>query len=102
MFGGYALTFTLLMFTFYQIEHKIDFKEPGPQLVITASLNMYMVLLYGILGTIFTGGFLWQGFKSFIFGSAITGLLMPVLYVVVTKYFIFRSVKKSNESTTVF
>ena len=102
MFGGYALAFTLLMFTFYHVEHKIDFKEPGPQLIITAGLNMYTVLLYGLLGKIFTGAFLWHGFASFVAGSLITGLLAPVLYVFVNKYLIFGGAKKNNESATVF
>jgi len=89
MFGGYALVFTALVFCFYKIEDKIDFKEIMPQIAITIALNLALVLMYGFLGKIFTGAFLWQGFRSFIFGSLITGLLMPLTYLATAKYLIF-------------
>lgn len=102
MFGGYAFVFTAMLFIFYRIEDTIDFKEAGPQIVITAALNFAAVLFYVFMGKIFTGDFLWQGALSLIAGSVITGLLLPVLYAVVAKYLIFGTVKKNNESKTVF
>ncbi len=102
LFGGYALVFTLIMFIFYRIDDKIDFRDMGPQIVITAALNLLCVVLYGISGVIFTGGFLWQGLKSFIIGSLLTGLFMPFLYVFVTKYLLFKVFKENNENKTLF
>lgn len=102
LFGGYALVFTLIMFIFYHIDDKIDFKDIGPQVVITAALNVLCVLLYGVCGLIFTGNFLWQGLKSFAAGSALTGLFMPFIYIFVTKYLIFNVLKKNNENKNLF
>lgn len=102
LFGGYALVFTLIMFVFYRIDDKIDFRDMGPQIVITAALNFLCVILYGISGVIFTGGFLWQGLKSFIAGSVLTGLFMPFMYIFVTKYLVFKVFKDNNENKTLF
>ena len=90
------------MFVFYRIDDKIDFKDIGPQVVITAALNVLCVLLYGFCGLIFTGSFLWQGLKSFAAGSALTGLFMPFIYIFVTKYLIFNILKKNNENKNLF
>jgi rod shape-determining protein MreD len=94
MFGGYALAFTIIIFAFSKISEKIDFKEIGPQIVISAFLNMALLLLYGFIGKIFTGTFLWQGTKSFFVGSIIGGIFLPVLYSVARKYFILSGLKK--------
>lgn len=102
LFGGYALVFTLIMFIFYRIDDKIDFKDIGPQIVITTGLNLLCVLMYGICGIIFTGSFLWQGLQSFIVGSVLTGLFMPFIYLFVMKYLVFNSLNKNNESKTLF
>ena len=102
LFGGYALVFTLIMFVFYRIDDKIDFKDIGPQDVITAAHNVHCVLLYGFCGLIFTGSFLRQGLKSFAAGSALTGLFMPFIYIFVTKYLIFNILKNNNENKNLF
>lgn len=102
LFGGYALVFTIMMFIFYKIDDKIDFKEVGPQLVITTFLNLIAVILYGLFGKIFTGSFLWHGFRSLLVGSLITGLLLPVVYLAVTKYLMFGPAKKTNGTKTIF
>lgn len=102
LFGGYALVFTLIMFIFYRIDDKIDFKDMGPQIVITTALNLLCVILYGLSGIVFTGGFLWQGLKSFIAGSVLTGLFMPFIYLFVTKYLVFKVFKDNNENKTLF
>ncbi len=102
LFGGYALVFTLIMFIFYRIKDKIDFKDIGPQVVITAGLNFLCIVLYGICGLLFTGQFLWQGLKSFIAGSLLTGLFMPFIYMFATKYLIFNVLKNNNESKKLF
>lgn len=101
-FGGYALVFTLIMFIFYRIRDKIDFKDTGPQVVITAGLNFLCVILYGLCSLLFTGQFLWQGLKSFIAGSLLTGLFMPFIYMFTTKYLIFNVLKNNNESKKIF
>lgn len=90
------------MFIFYRIDDKIDFKDIGPQLVITTVLNLVAVISYGLLGEVFTGEFIWQGFKSLILGSLLTGLLMPVVYLAVVKYLTFGPLKKIHENKTVF
>jgi len=106
LFGGYALVFTLIMFIFNIIHDKIDFKDIGPQLFVTSALNIVCIILYGILGSIFTGHFIWQGFKSLIFGSAFTGLLMPVLYSLTVRYLTFKSLRGGergdNENKAIF
>jgi rod shape-determining protein MreD len=102
LFGGYALVFTVMIFIFYRIENKIDFNEAAPQFVITALLNIISVLLYGLLGQFFAGVFLWQGFRGLLAGSFITALLLPVLYVVVTKHLDFGRFRKINENKAVF
>lgn len=102
LFGGYALVLTLIMFMFYIIHDKIDFKDIGPQIVVTFVLNIICVLLYGVLGSIFTGNFIWQGFKSLILGSAATGLLMPLLYWLTVKYLSFKPLRGDNENKAIF
>ena len=102
MFGGYALVFTIIIFIFYRVADKIDFKDTGPQIIITTFLNMSSVILYGLLGKIFTGSFLWQGLNSLLLGSFITGLLLPVMYLAVTKYLTFGPVKKIHENKAIF
>jgi cell shape-determining protein MreD len=102
MFGGYALVFTLIMFLFYKIDDKIDFKDIGPQIIITVSLNVSVVILYGLLGKIFTGEFVWQGLRSLIVGSFITGLLLPVMYLIIIKYLTFGRLKKIHENKAIF
>jgi rod shape-determining protein MreD len=89
MFGGYSFAFTVVLFVFYKISNKIDFNNIGPQIVVTTVLNMMMVLLYGLLAQIFTGIFLWQGIISFCLGAMLSGLLLPVLYFIAKKYFVF-------------
>ena len=41
----------LILFIFYMIHDKIDFKDIGPQVVVASVLNVLCVILYGI----FTG-----------------------------------------------
>jgi rod shape-determining protein MreD len=88
MFGGYAFVFTIILFVFYKISNKIDFRDIGSQIVITTVLNMIMVLSYGLLAQIFTGIFLWHGIISFCLGAMLSGLLLPVLYFIAKKYFV--------------
>ncbi|MDR0953323.1 MAG: hypothetical protein LBM71_03955 [Elusimicrobiota bacterium] len=103
LFGGWALTFTLMMIIFYQIDDKIDFKDIGPQFVITLFLNMACVILYGLFGKIFTGEFIWQGFKSLLLGSFLTGVLLPLVYLLVLRYLAFAPFVKINEKNkTIF
>lgn len=102
LFGGYALVFTIIMFIFYRIADKIDFKDIFPQVIITAGLNFLCVFLYGLCGLLFTGQFLWQGLKSFVAGSLLTGLFMPFIYMFATKYLIFNVLKNNNESKNLF
>ena len=102
MFGGYALVFTLVVFAFHKIENKIDFKEAGPQIVLTCVINIAATLAYGFLGKIFTAAFLWQGFKSFVLGSIITGLLMPVTHLFTVRYFMRFAGGKANENRAIF
>ncbi|MDR1124348.1 MAG: hypothetical protein LBL61_07235 [Elusimicrobiota bacterium] len=101
MFGGYALVFTLLVFAFHKIENKIDFNGVGPQVVLTCVINMAATLVYGVFGKIFTGVFLWQGLKSFVLGSIITGLLMPVMYLFTVKYFMRSAGGRGNENRSI-
>jgi rod shape-determining protein MreD len=102
MFGGYALVFTIIMFVFYRINDKIDFRDTSPQIIITAFLNMLCVIFYGLIGKIFTGDFLWQGLNSLLLGSFITGLLLPVIYLAVTRYLTFGALKNIYENKAVF
>ncbi len=97
LFGANALVFTLMLFLFYRIDDKIDFKDIGPQFVITVCLNIFCVLTYGVLGFIFSGVFIWQGFKSLIFGSLLSGLLLPAAYLLVTKYFAVGKLTNENK-----
>jgi rod shape-determining protein MreD len=99
MFGGWALVFIIMLFIFYKIEDKIDFKDIGPQIIITAGLNAVCALLYGLLGKIFTGVFIWQGPGSLIAGCALTGLLLPAAYLIVGRYLLFG---KKNENKKLF
>lgn len=102
LFGGYALVFTGVAFIYYNLEDKIDFHDITPQIVLAAGLNFISVILYGVLGSVFAGEFLWQGFRSLFLGSLITGALMPLIYIVAVKYFIFDFSQKPNESKAIF
>lgn len=102
LFGGYALVLTLIMFIYYIIHDKIDFKDIGPQVVVASVLNVLCVILYGILGSIFTEHFIWQGFKSLILGSVTTGFLMPPLYFLTVRYLSFKPLRGDNENKAIF
>ncbi len=99
MFGGYALVFTALVYIFYTLDDKIDFKDIGPQLAIPFGLNIMTVLLYGLVSKIFTGEFIWQGFYSLVLGSVITALLLPVLYQLTVRLFLFDFSKSGDGKT---
>ncbi len=98
LFGSHALAFTLLMILFYHIKENIDFKEMIPQMVITAMLNFLLIIIFGILSKIFTGVFIWQGWKDLFLGSIILGLIMPLLYNLIFKFLFFNVLNKANES----
>ena len=97
VFGTEALAFTLLMMLFYKVKDAIDFKEIVPQIFITALLNLALVILFGLLAKIFSGAFAWQGWKDLFFGSMLVGIIMPVLYRITDKFFVFDVLKKVNE-----
>ena len=98
LFGSHALAFTLLMILFYQVRDKIDFKECIPQMVITGMLNVLFIFIFGLLSKVFTGIFVWQGWKDLIFGSIILGLIMPIFYNITVKFLIFGVLKKADEN----
>lgn len=98
LFGSHALAFTLLMILFYHIKENIDFKELIPQMVITAMLNFLLIIVFGILSKIFTGVFIWQGWKDLFLGSVILGIIMPLLYNLIFKFLFFNVLNKANEN----
>lgn len=98
VFGAHALAFTLLMMLFYRIRDKIDFKAAVPQMVITTLLNFVLVILFGLLTKIFSNTFAWQGWKNLFLGSLILGLLMPLLYLLTERFFVFNILKKADEN----
>lgn len=98
LFGSHALAFTMLMILFYQVRDKIDFKEPIPQMVITGMLNVLFVFIFGILSKVFTGVFIWQGWRDLFFGSIVLGLVMPLFYNITAKFLIFDVLKKIDEN----
>ncbi|MCR5504248.1 MAG: rod shape-determining protein MreD [Elusimicrobiaceae bacterium] len=98
VFGAHALAFTLLMMLFYRIRDKIDFKAAVPQMVITTLLNFVLVMLFGLLTKIFSNTFVWQGWKNLFLGSLILGLLMPLLYLLTERFFVFNILKKADEN----
>ena len=98
LFGSHALAFTVLMVLFYQVRDKIDFKECIPQMVITGMLNILFIFIFGLLSKIFTGIFVWQGWKDLIFGSIVLGLIMPLFYNITAKFLIFDVLKRADEN----
>ena len=98
LFGSHALAFTVLMVLFYQVRDKIDFKECIPQMVITGMLNVLFIFIFGLLSKIFTGIFIWQGWKDLIFGSIVLGLIMPIFYNIIAKLLIFAPLRRANEN----
>ncbi|MBO7605839.1 MAG: rod shape-determining protein MreD [Elusimicrobiaceae bacterium] len=98
LFGSHALAFTVLMVLFYQVRDKIDFKESIPQMIITGMLNVLFIFIFGFLSKVFTGIFVWQGWRDLIFGSVVLGLIMPIFYNVTVKFLIFDALKKANEN----
>ena len=98
LFGSHALAFTLLMVLFYNVRDKIDFKECIPQIVITGMLNVLFVFIFGLLSKIFTGIFIWQGWKDLIFGSIVLGLIMPIFYNITARFLIFDALKRADEN----
>lgn len=102
LFGANALAFTWLLFIFYIIDDKIDFRDSGPQIVITASLNMVLIILYGLIGKVFIGEFVWQGFVNFLLGSVLTGLLLPFICFLINRYLSWGPLKNTNETKRIF
>lgn len=102
LFGANALTFTWILFIFYIIDDKIDFKEFLPQVIITTVLNMLLLVFYGIISKFFIGEFICQSLFSFIIGSLLTGLLLPLIYFVINKYLSWGSLKDTNEAERFF
>ena len=98
LFGASSLAFTCVLLIFYIIDDKIDFRDSTPQVVITTFLNMLLLVLYGLIGRIFTGEFIWQGFINFLLGSALTGLLLPLIYFLVNRYLSWGPLKDTNEA----
>lgn len=98
MFGGYALVFTAIIYIFYTLDDKIDFKDIGPQLAVPFGLNILSVVLYGLASKIFTGEFIWNGFYSLVLGSLITALLLPALYQLTVRLFLF-DLSKGDQKT---
>lgn len=98
LFGANALAFTWVLFIFYIIDDKIDFGDSGPQIVITAVLNMILLVFYGLIGKVFIDEFIWQGFYNFILGSCLTGLLLPLIYFVINRYLSWGPLRKTNEA----
>ncbi|MBO4707017.1 MAG: hypothetical protein J5594_00430 [Elusimicrobiaceae bacterium] len=98
LFGSHALAFTSLMILFYQVRDKIDFKECVPQMVITGMLNILFIFIFGLLSKIFTGIFIWQGWKDLIFGSMVLGLIMPIFYNITARFLISDILKKADEN----
>lgn len=102
LFGANALAFTWILFIFYIIHDKIDFKEFAPQVVITTVLNMLLLIFYGVISKFFIGEFICQNLFSFILGSILTGLLLPVIYFVINRYLSWGSLKNTNEAERFF
>lgn len=102
LFGANALVFTWIIFIFYIIDDKIDFRDSGPQIVITTALNMLFLILYGLVGKVFIGEFVWQGFVNFLIGSVLTGLLLPLIYLLIDKYLSWGPLKNNNETKRIF
>ena len=98
VFGVHALAFTLLIMFFYKIKDKIDFKEAIPQMVITTLLNFSLILIFGLLTKIFSNSFVWQGWKNLLLGSLLLGFLMPLLYLLTERFFIFDVLKQADEN----
>lgn len=102
LFGAHALAFTWILFIFYIIDDKIDFRDSGPQVVITMVLNMLLLLVYGLIGKIFIGEFVWQGLINFLIGSLLTGLLLPLIFYMINKYLSWGPLKNTNEAKRFF
>lgn len=102
LFGASSLAFTWVLFIFYIIDDKIDFRDSGPQVVITTLLNMLLLIFYGLIGRIFTGEFIWQGFINFLLGSILTGLLLPLIYFLINRYLSWGPLKNNNEAKKLF
>lgn len=102
LFGANALAFTWVLFVFYIIDDKIDFRDSAPQIVITTILNMLLLVFYGLISKFFIGEFIWQGFVNFIVSSVLTGLLLPAIYFVINRYLSWGSLKNINEAKRFF
>lgn len=102
LFGANALAFTWVLFVFYIIDDKIDFRDSIPQIVITTILNMLLLIFYGLISKFFIGEFIWQGMTNFVLGSVLTGLFLPLIYLVINKYLSWGSLKNTNEAKRFF
>ena len=97
LFGSHALAFTLVMMLFYRVEDKIDFTDIIPQMILTSIFNIFQIFVFACISKVFTGIFVWQGWVDLLFGSVILGILMPLLFYITDKFFVFNILKKSNE-----
>ena len=102
LFGANALAFTWILFIFYIIDDKIDFRDSGPQIVITTILNMLLLIAYGCISRFFIGEFVWQGLTNFLIGSVLTGLLLPFVYMFINRYLSWGALKNTNEAKRFF
>lgn len=97
LFGSQALAFVLTMMLFYRVEDKIDFTDIVPQMILTGLFNVLYIFIFAVLSKIFTGVFVWQGWADLVLGSVILGILMPLLFYITDKFFVFNILKKANE-----
>ena len=97
LFGAHAFVFVLLVFLFYNLKNKIDFKTISSQIIITASLTIVEILLFGFIFKIGTGTFFWLGFKNIFWGTWLCSILMPAIYRFIERFLIFNVLKKLDE-----
>ena len=85
LFGGRALLFTLTGFIVGSARRQTDLSGPGSQFVMMALITVAYALALGVVGAVFGPGFLWPGWKAFLFLPLFNAAAAPFVFIVVER-----------------
>ena len=78
LFGGNAFCLMLVGYASGTVRRQIDVDDFVSQGVVVALMTWGYFLCYGLLGVIFSQGFLWPGWPAFLFDPFYNCLLAPL------------------------
>lgn len=82
LFGGYALTFTLLVYTVRWFCRQMEIVGPFSHAVMAWIMSVAGMLFYQLLALIFLHELVWRGWEVFFWEPCLNALIMPVVLVI--------------------